>query len=174
MKVCPNCQYNNREGILFCEDCGQSLTGTVSTLTRELKKNETGQLNLKSSSWGTARFNKQASIIIHVRDVPEPIVMQPLAQMVMGRADSSQTPDLDLTNYGAQEKGVSRVHAAIRRGDDTLTLVDLGSVNGTHLNGQRLIPNQPRILRDGDEVRLGKLVLHIYFKGIRHSSGNEG
>jgi pSer/pThr/pTyr-binding forkhead associated (FHA) protein len=52
----------------------------------------------------------------------------------------------------------------IRRGEDTLTLVDLGSTNGTHLNGQRLIPNQPRVLRDGDEVRLGKLVFHIFFK----------
>ncbi len=164
MKICPNCQYSNREGILFCEDCGQSLIGTVSTLTRELKKGDTGQLNLKSSGWGTARFNSKSSIIIHIRDVAEPIVMQPEAQLVMGRTDVNQMPDLDLTQYGAQEKGVSRVHAAIRRGDDTLTLVDLGSVNGTHLNGQRLIPNQPRILRDGDEVRLGKLVLHVYFK----------
>jgi pSer/pThr/pTyr-binding forkhead associated (FHA) protein len=86
--------------------------------------------------------------------------------MILGRADSSSTqvPDLDLTPYGALEKGVSRMHAAIHRSEDTLTLVDMGSVNGTHLNGQRLIPEQPRVLRDGDEIRLGKLVAHIYFK----------
>jgi len=40
----------------------------------------------------------------------------------------------------------------------------VGSSNGTFLNGQRLVPNQPRVLRDGDEVRFGKLVAHIYFK----------
>jgi pSer/pThr/pTyr-binding forkhead associated (FHA) protein len=87
-------------------------------------------------------------------------------EAVLGRADevSGTSPDLDLTPYNALEKGVSRIHAAIRRGEDTLTLVDLGSVNGTHLNGQRLVPNQPRVLRDGDEIRLGRLVVHIYFR----------
>ena len=35
--------------------------------------------------------------------------------------------------------------------------------NGTFLNGQRLVPNQPRILRDGDEIRLGHLVLYVRF-----------
>jgi pSer/pThr/pTyr-binding forkhead associated (FHA) protein len=85
---------------------------------------------------------------------------------VLGRSDntSTQKPDLDLTPYGALEKGVSRIHAAIERSEDTLTLIDMGSANGTHLNGQRLIPDQPRVLRDGDEIRLGKLVAHVYFK----------
>ena len=82
----------------------------------------------------------------------------PKVQTVLGRADntSTQKPDLDLTPYGALEKGVSRIHAAICRNDDTLTLVDKGSANGTHLNGQRLVPDQPRVLRDGDEIRLGQ------------------
>jgi pSer/pThr/pTyr-binding forkhead associated (FHA) protein len=93
-------------------------------------------------------------------------VFQPRQETILGRLDpaSGTAPDLDLTPYGALQGGVSRIHAAIRRGEDTLTLVDLGSVNGTHLNGQRLIPNQPRVLRDGDEIRLGKLVAHVYFK----------
>ncbi|KAB2855894.1 MAG: FHA domain-containing protein, partial [Anaerolineae bacterium] len=39
-----------------------------------------------------------------------------------------------------------------------------GSVNGTFLNGQRLIPRQARIVHDGDEMRFGKLALRIYFK----------
>jgi hypothetical protein len=26
------------------------------------------------------------------------------------------------------------------------------------------VPDQPRIIRDGDEIRLGKLVAHVYFK----------
>ena len=166
MKVCPYCAHTNREGVLFCEDCGQSLTtGSPATLpTRQL---EQPAANLAAkATWGTARFGQDASIIIHIRDASEPIVLQPSKQMVLGRADSNSTqiPDLDLTPYGALEKGVSRIHAAIHRSDDTLTLVDMGSVNGTHLNGQRLIPDQPRVLRDGDEIRLGKLVAHIYFK----------
>jgi pSer/pThr/pTyr-binding forkhead associated (FHA) protein len=65
--------------------------------------------------------------------------------------------------FGAIEKGVSRIHATIERSEDTLTITDLGSSNGTYLNGQRLIANQPRVLRDGDEIKFGKLVTHIYF-----------
>jgi hypothetical protein len=166
MKVCPYCAHPNREGLLYCDDCGQSLTtGSPATLpTRQLEQ-PAGNIAAKAT-WGTARFGQDASIIIHIRDASEPIVLQPAKQLVLGRSDnnSTQIPDLDLTPYGALEKGVSRIHATIHRSEDTLTLVDMGSVNGTHLNGQRLIPDQPRVLRDGDEIRLGKLVAHIYFK----------
>jgi len=154
------------EGLLYCEDCGEKLTGpnVKTAATRQL---ETGGADiLGKSTWGTARFSREASIILHVRDAVEPIILAPQDETTLGRADANQPAQsiLDLTPFGAQEKGVSRRHAAIIRGDETLTLIDLGSVNGTHLNGQRLIPNQPRVLRDGDEIRLGKLVCHIYFK----------
>ena len=43
-------------------------------------------------------------------------------------------------------------------------ILDRGSANGTYLNGERLTPNEPHVLRDGDEIRLGKLVAHIYFR----------
>lgn len=167
MIVCPYCGHKDREGVMYCEECGQSLQGTAANAvlpTRQLDQS-TNDLAAKAT-WGTARFGQDASIIIHIRDATEPVILQPAKKTVMGRADSTSTqrPDLDLTPYGALEKGVSRIHAAIHRSDDTLTLVDMGSANGTHLNGQRLVPDQPRILRDGDEIRLGKLVAHVYFK----------
>ncbi len=166
MRVCPYCAHNNREGVLYCEECGQVLYSeqAVVTATKKLQIG-TGNLTTKSG-WGTARFTHTATIILHVRDSQQSIEVKPQEETILGRYDGSSmsTPTVDLTPFGAYENGVSRIHAAIRRGEDTLTLVDLGSVNGTHLNGQRLIPNQPRVLRDGDEVRLGKLVCHIYFK----------
>ncbi len=166
MKICPYCTYSNREGVLFCEECGQILYTTqgAATSTKKLPVG-TGGLSAKGG-WGTARFNQSATIVLQIRDNPSPIEIVPQQETIIGRYDgsSSSTPTIDLTPYGAYENGVSRIHAAIRRGEDTLTLVDLGSVNGTHLNGQRLIPNQPRVLRDGDEIRIGKLVCHVYFK----------
>jgi pSer/pThr/pTyr-binding forkhead associated (FHA) protein len=167
MLVCPYCGHQNREGTLFCEECGQTLFGdnaSAATATKQLQ-NVPDELGMKAT-WGTARFNSDASIIVHIRDGAEPVVLQPRQETVLGRLDpnSDAVPDLDLTPYGALDKGISRIHAAIRRGEDTLTLVDLGSINGTYLNGQRLTPNQPRVLRDGDEIRLGQLVIHIYFK----------
>ncbi|HEX2908027.1 MAG TPA: FHA domain-containing protein [Phototrophicaceae bacterium] len=165
MIICPYCGFKNLEGILYCEDCGQSLKGGNAVLpTKQLEQPST-DLAAKAT-WGTARFGQDASIIIHVRDASQPVVVQPAKRTILGRSDTSSTqkPDVDLTPYGAIDKGVSRIHAAIYRNEDTLTLIDMGSANGTHLNGQRLVPDQPRILRDGDEIRLGKLVAHIYFK----------
>ena len=167
MKICPYCAHNNREGFLYCEECGQPLSTDEASAPQSTKHLEASSEDFAAhATWGTARFEKDAAIIMHIRDASEPLTFQPEVQTVLGRVDnsSSQKPDLDLTPYGALEKGVSRIHAAICRNDDTLTLVDKGSANGTHLNGQRLIPNQPRVLRDGDEIRLGKLIAHIYFK----------
>ncbi len=165
MKTCPYCAHANLEGVFYCEECGQILVGqraAISTTKLDDPKDEQSGRN----SWGTARFGREASVIIHVRDAAEPLVLNPKEETILGRVDPTTVSKvgLDLTPFGAQEKGVSRIHAAIRRGEDTLTLVDLGSVNGTLLNGQRLAPNQPRVLRDGDEIRLGKLVCHVYFR----------
>jgi hypothetical protein len=166
MRICPYCAFSNREGIFFCEDCGETLIGTdagVMTSTRRLK--ETPEELMGTSSWGTARLGRYSSVLLRIRD-GETIVLHPTEEIIFGRADAAagNKPGVDLTPFGAQEKGVSRIHASLKRGDETLVLVDLGSVNGTHLNGQKLIPNQPRVVRDGDEIRLGMLVCNIYFK----------
>jgi hypothetical protein len=166
MIICPQCTHSNREGSLFCDNCGWGLTDDAPT-TVPTRKLDTAAGDLAArATWGTARFSEESSIIIRVRDVPEPIILTPNKETVLGRYDKSnpKQPDLDLSPYGALEKGVSRRHAVISRSEDTLTLVDMGSANGTHLNGQRLVPEQPRLLRDGDEIRLGKLVVHVYFK----------
>lgn len=167
MKTCPYCTFENREGVLFCEECGQPFVGneTAKLATSKLDEPEQGNSHGRVT-WGTARFNPGGMIVIHVRDFEQPVILHPKDEILLGRSDakSESAPDLDLNPYGAAEQGVSRRHASIRRGEDTLTLVDLGSTNGTHLNGQRLIPNQPRVLRDGDEIRVGKLAFHIFFK----------
>jgi pSer/pThr/pTyr-binding forkhead associated (FHA) protein len=72
-------------------------------------------------------------------------------------------PDLDLGPYGGQQLGVSRKHAYLVQTETGLSVRDLGSTNGTLVNGRILAANQEWSLRDGDEVRLGKLALNIYF-----------
>ena len=86
-------------------------------------------------------------------------------EILIGRKDASTNtfPDVDLTPYGAVEKGVSRRHAHIVFHDDGLTVGDVGSVNGTFLNGHRLTPYQERPMKSGDVLQLGTLVLQIYF-----------
>jgi hypothetical protein len=166
MKTCPYCAHVNREGIFFCDECGHPFLDSHDALsTTRLSQEERAEFKGRVT-WGTARFNPGASIVVRIRDQTEPINLQPKDEISLGRSDAqaSIVPDLDMAPFGGAEQGVSRRHAVIRRGENTLTLIDLGSTNGTHLNGQRLTPNQPRVLRDGDEIRMGRLAFHIFFK----------
>ncbi|MGH2804437.1 MAG: FHA domain-containing protein, partial [Thermoleophilaceae bacterium] len=54
---------------------------------------------------------------------------------------------------------VSRRHAEIRLEDDGVSIEDLGSTNGTYVNGERI--GAPRRLQDGDEVKLGSTVWRL-------------
>ena len=54
---------------------------------------------------------------------------------------------------------VSRVHCRLTlSADGNLTVEDLGSTNGTLVNGERA---ERRVLEDGDELRMGRLVLRM-------------
>ncbi len=55
------------------------------------------------------------------------------------------------------DAGVSSRHAQVQWQCGALQLTDLGSTNGTFVNGEKLAPNVARKLNVGDRVRLGKL-----------------
>jgi hypothetical protein len=59
---------------------------------------------------------------------------------------------------------VSSHHAQIRPEGQGYDIVDLGSSNGTFVNEQRLVPNVPRLLYTGDQVRVGDTVF-VYEAG---------
>jgi hypothetical protein len=95
-----------------------------------------------------------------------PVLLSPQREIVIGRLDpaSGDAPELDLSPYAAYQMGISRRHAIIKWEDNQLYAVDLGSRNGTYVNGTKVQPHQPLKLRDGDEMRLGKMSLKLYFK----------
>ncbi|MEL7435295.1 MAG: FHA domain-containing protein [Chloroflexota bacterium] len=88
-----------------------------------------------------------------------------ITELMLGRKDpdADESPPIDLSTVGGREKGVSRKHAMIIQDEGTLSIIDNKSANGTFLNGQKLAPEQPRVLRDGDELRLGHLVIRVSF-----------
>jgi DNA-binding winged helix-turn-helix (wHTH) protein len=64
--------------------------------------------------------------------------------------------------------GVSRRHARLHVTTDQTSILDLGSKNGTCVGGQRI--QVETALRDGDEVRLGRLTITIHLAGRSDSS----
>ncbi|NWG15466.1 MAG: FHA domain-containing protein [Chloroflexi bacterium] len=84
---------------------------------------------------------------------------------IIGRSDnkSSYLPDIDLADFQALEMGVSRRHAALVHYRQQLHLLDLSSVNGTFLNGERLSPEVPYPLSHDDKILLGNLSLLISY-----------
>jgi predicted component of type VI protein secretion system len=115
--------------------------------------------------WGTARLGTERKLLLHIRGHDTPLLVELIESMVLGRydTDTGETPDIDLEEYDAQDLGVSRRHAVVLIEDDAVKIMDLGSANATYINGQKLIPRQARILRDGDELRLGRMVIRINF-----------
>lgn len=86
--------------------------------------------------------------------------------LVIGRKTRSGTVniDIDLMPYDAGVNGVSRVHAMLAPDSTGMTVKDLGSTNGTFLNGQQLQSSRPYPLRSGDRVKCGNLKIEVIFE----------
>jgi predicted component of type VI protein secretion system len=97
-----------------------------------------------------------------VRNAARPLEVC-LTDARLGRFDAETKRRMSIWRNMARDAGVSRRHAVILLDDETLKIMDLGSANATYLNGQKLIARQARILRDGDELRLGKMTVHVHF-----------
>jgi len=166
MITCTNCRNRELEGELYCSECGARLpigqpapTSTAAFVqTRGMR-----EAYVPSPSTGADRLGP-GQITLLVEGTPQPVLLEGRPEYILGREGSEQvTPDLNLNPYGAREKGVSRVHAALRRDRSQVLLIDLGSTNGTRLNGKTLAAHQPIRVENGDEIRLGRLMLTINF-----------
>ena len=64
----------------------------------------------------------------------------------------------DFVDQVLDDSSVSRMHARFSVDHEgKMTVRDLNSTNGTWLNGERLMPNESRVIRQGDHVRLGSM-----------------
>jgi pSer/pThr/pTyr-binding forkhead associated (FHA) protein len=174
MITCVVCRNREPEGELFCSECGSRLTGNwpatapsttiayaVASRISEMAASPASQVPKAAVSAGPALIPGQITLTINGAGQ---VVLEGRKEYVLGREGHEQVvPDLNLNDYGARDKGVSRVHAALRRDRGQVFLIDLGSTNGTRLNGQPLPAHQPAPVVSGDEIRLGKLLLRISF-----------
>jgi len=128
--TCPLCASMSVPGTEFCEACGAALSPLP-------------YLIINASGLRVNLFTADQTTV------------------VVGRADalSGVAPDLDLDPYAGELAGLSRRHARLFAQDNRYWIEDLNSVNWTYLNQQRLTPDQPTSLNDGDLLRLGNVLL---------------
>ncbi|MEL6272566.1 MAG: FHA domain-containing protein [Chloroflexota bacterium] len=102
---------------------------------------------------------------LHLVDADHTLEIEIGAAVTLGRQglDTFDYPHHNLTQYGAQQAGVSRVHARLSVTKQGVAIHDLSSTNGTLLNGYRLEPFTDVSLQDGDEIELGRLRIRITF-----------
>jgi hypothetical protein len=159
-RVCNSCHTSNPSGTLHCIQCG-NLLGWAGPVPL---KDETQPLILAGGE--DAHFSNEMSLHLLVHGVDAVIRVRPGAsEMVIGRRspDSVMIPDVDLSPYSADIKGVSRLHAGLKRHGQTIVITDMGSLNHTYVNEQRLHPHEVRVLHNGDEIRFGQLALQVQF-----------
>jgi FHA domain-containing protein len=159
---CPACGRPNARQSNRCSGCGHDLSASQGVSTRKFKRvTDDGIPNLSNTYLG-----ETTSLVLKVRDARDPLIVRPDKDMTMGRVveGSGSSPDIDLSAFDADELGVSRMHLMLKRVANTVVVTDLGSQNCTYINEERLFPHEQRVLRNGDQLRLGKLVMKVMFK----------
>jgi len=122
------------------------------------------QLGVAEQTDLTEQEEHPPTVRLYVSEAPDQgIEVTVDKKLVVGRSDptSQVFPEIDLAPFGALEKGVSRRHARLLSRRGIVMIEDLASINGTFLNGKRLIPYLPEVVRDGDQLQIGSLSLQV-------------
>ena len=164
---CSFCQSTHVDNTIFCSECGNYLLAGDERPTDPLGNHEIiwrgGAIRevekVRPLERGTGPMTVRLKIGEHQREIQ--VVLNQVIHI--GRLDpaSNMFPEVDLTADDAHIQGVSRRHAGIFKQGAAVVVEDLGSINGTFINGKRLDPYIPEPLADGDLLQLGRLLIKV-------------
>lgn len=167
MIKCPFCQTPHVLNTLFCTECGLYLLEGEELSTAPLDSEEIswkgGNISdagpLEMLQIGSGPMTVRLEIGAQQREVQ--VVLNKIIHL--GRLDpaSNTFPEVDFTMDGIHAKGVSRRHADMFKQGVTVMVEDLGSINGTFINGNRLAPYMPEVIYDGDILQLSRLLIKV-------------
>ena len=147
---CTSCGHRNPDDARFCANCGHQLQddSTLTFTPVETEGEETGE-----EVFQPAEELEQGQALLVVKRG--------------ANAGSTFLIDKDLTTAGRHPESdiflddvtVSRRHAEFQRDEGKFVIHDVGSLNGTYVNRQRVDETQ---LANGDELQIGKFKLTFY------------
>lgn len=132
-KACSVCGRRNKPTATFCVGCGRTFGAIPPAVLRVVEP--------VRAHWEM------------------PVARNP---MLLGRASEAEgyRPDFDMTFYDEGDY-VSRRHARITKGRGGYFITDMGSSNGTTVNGQQVVPRQVHMLHNGDRIQVGLVVIEF-------------
>ena len=168
MQVCNNCQSKQFDGTIFCSECGASLAPTTRRETTMSlgQRGPTDHLAPEPISVpDAAPAQGGPQITLQILNSGRRISLDMGDDLLIGRKDNARGifPDVDLGLDGGYDAGVSRRHAILAHKQNVYTIEDLGSSNGTFVNGRRLAAQTPTVIEHGDELKCGTLLIRVEF-----------
>ncbi|MEU8295593.1 FHA domain-containing protein [Streptomyces pseudogriseolus] len=168
--VCSRCGNRNAENSRFCSNCGAPLKPGV---TPERPSETTSTISISGLEAYDAEATGQTQVPALSPEAQAAVDALPVgsALLVVRRGPNSGSRfllDGDLTTAGRHPQSdiflddvtVSRRHVEFRRSPDgSFTVADVGSLNGTYVNRERI---DQVALANGDEVQIGKYRLVFY------------
>ena len=171
MIKCPNCHNKEMPGALFCHECGTQLVDATRLATQSIQNGSTDKLAIPLPSATQVptpppQAPTDVAVSLFIMDSGDILPLEGRTEFTLGRSAEGQPilPDIDLAPYHAYEQGVSRLHASVSLGKQQALATDLGSANGTRLNGQKLPPHKPYQIKHGDVLTLGKLKIQFLIR----------
>ena len=186
MPFCTQCGHKNPDDARFCSQCGTRLETVVAAdppttamaavpTEPDLPTGQAGEPVGESTATinlGDPRTETGERLLNPVDAAAVDALPTGHALLVVQRGPGSGSRfllDLDVVHAGRHpdceifldDVTVSRHHAEFRRSEDTFTVTDSGSLNGTYVNRDRIDTVQ---LTDADEVQIGKYRL-VFFSG---------
>ncbi|WP_246113774.1 FHA domain-containing protein [Streptomyces montanus] len=168
--VCTRCGNRNAENSRFCSNCGAPLRAGAAA---ERPSETTSTISISGIESYDAEATGQTQMPMLSPEAQAAVDALPLgsALLVVRRGPNSGSRfllDGDLTTAGRHPQSdiflddvtVSRRHVEFRRAPDgSFTVADVGSLNGTYVNRERI---DSVALSNGDEVQIGKYRLVFY------------
>ena len=169
MIVCPQCKHQELPGTIFCSECGTQLVPVHHPVTMSISPEQVWSTPDVQVTPPVPQRGRTGRLAIHMLDTGILVPLEGSHEFTFGRLSEGQPviPDVDLSAYNAYENGVSRLHAVVKRDAGNHALVmDLGSSNGTYVNGRRINPHVEEPLNHGDIIALGKLKIQVLLRNI--------
>ncbi|MDQ1484953.1 MAG: hypothetical protein QOJ62_646 [Actinomycetota bacterium] len=167
---CTNCGHENPDDARFCASCGSALSRPGQPVAPERPTDATSTISISGlEAMDQALDDEYLADQVAIEALP------PGAGLLVVRrgpnAGSRFLLDADVTTAGRHPESdiflddvtVSRRHAEFRKTPDGFSVRDVGSLNGTYVNRERI---DEGALQGGDEVQIGKFRL-VFLSGHR-------